>query len=174
MAIPHHAYVGVLLYRTDLLHQYGYRAPPKTWDELEAMAARIQAGERARGEAKFWGFVWQGAAGEDLTCAGLEWQLAAGAGRIIEDDTSMSSPRALTILGHSCPPAGGGEPGSIRPSSLKATAGSPRLKAAAAHAGTESERLLRLHTACLALLRFATFCKPVREKRSILSAISNA
>src|SRR5262249_49860002 len=49
LAIPHHAYVGVLLYRTDLLQRYGYRDPPRTWAELEAMASRIQAGERARG-----------------------------------------------------------------------------------------------------------------------------
>jgi trehalose/maltose transport system substrate-binding protein len=46
-----------LFYRVDLLRQYGYRAPPKTWDELERMAARIQAGERATGSQDFWGFV---------------------------------------------------------------------------------------------------------------------
>jgi trehalose/maltose transport system substrate-binding protein len=90
VAIPHHAYVGVLLYRTDLLRQYGYRDPPKTWDELEAMARRIQAGERAKGERDFWGFVWQGGAGEDLTCSGLEWQVSEGGGRIIEDDKTIT------------------------------------------------------------------------------------
>jgi trehalose/maltose transport system substrate-binding protein len=67
LAIPHHAYAGVLLYRTDLLQRYGYREPPRTWTELETMASRIQAGERARGEKDFWGFVWHGAAGEGLT-----------------------------------------------------------------------------------------------------------
>src|SRR6185295_74018 len=58
LAIPYHAYIGVLLYRTDLLERYGYREPPRTWVELETMASRIQAGERARGAKDFWGFVW--------------------------------------------------------------------------------------------------------------------
>jgi trehalose/maltose transport system substrate-binding protein len=90
VAVPRHAYVGVLLYRTDLLRRYGYRNPPKTWDELEVMAGRIQAGERAKGERGFWGYVWQGAAGEGLTCSGLEWQVGEGGGRIIEDDKTVS------------------------------------------------------------------------------------
>ena len=72
--------VGVLYYRSDLLHRYGYNTPPRTWDELERMAVRIQAGERARGEKDFWGFVWPGAAAEGLTCNALEWQMDAGAG----------------------------------------------------------------------------------------------
>jgi trehalose/maltose transport system substrate-binding protein len=97
VAIPHHAYVGVLFYRTDLLRQYGYREPPKTWDELQMMATRIQAGERAKGEKDFWGYVWQGAADEDLTCSGLEWQMSDGGGRIIEDDQTISvnNPQAI-------------------------------------------------------------------------------
>ena len=62
--------IGVLLYRVDLLQQYGYRAPPKTWEELENMAERIQAGERAKGNKEFWGFVWQGAfLSSDLQCS---------------------------------------------------------------------------------------------------------
>jgi trehalose/maltose transport system substrate-binding protein len=97
VAIPHHAYVGVLLYRTDLLRQYGYRERPRTWDELQIMATRIQAGERAKGEKDFWGYVWQGAAGEDLTCSGLEWQISEGGGRIIEDDKTISVNNPQTI-----------------------------------------------------------------------------
>jgi len=97
LAVPYHAYIGVLLYRTDLLQRYGYPEPPRTWLELETMASRIQAGERARGEKEFWGFVWQGAAGEGLTCAGLEWQISEGGGRIIEDDQTISvnNPQAI-------------------------------------------------------------------------------
>ena len=97
VGIPHHAYVGVLFYRPDLLRRYGYREPPKTWDQLEAMAARIQAGERPKGEKDFWGYVWQGGMDEDLTCNGLEWQISEGGGRIIEDDQTISVNNPQTI-----------------------------------------------------------------------------
>lgn len=90
IAIPYHTHVGALAYRTDLLKEYGYSHPPQTWSELESMAARIQAGERAKGKKNFWGYVWQGAATEGLTCNALEWQVAEGGGRIIEDDETIS------------------------------------------------------------------------------------
>jgi len=97
VAVPRHAYVGVLLYRTDLLQRYGYHHPPRTWDDLETMAARIQAGQRAKGEKDFWGYVWQGGIDEDLTCSGLEWQVSEGGGGIIEDDQTISvnNPQAV-------------------------------------------------------------------------------
>jgi trehalose/maltose transport system substrate-binding protein len=90
IAVPFHADRGVLFYRRDLLREYGFGAPPRTWDQLEAMASRIQQGERAKGQRDFWGFVWPGAAGEGLTCNALEWQMAAGGGRIIEADNTIS------------------------------------------------------------------------------------
>jgi len=97
VAVPYRVDIGLLYYRTDLLRQYGYREPPRTWDELEIMAARIQAGERAKGKKQFWGFVWQGAADEVLTCDALEWQAAEGGGRIIEENQAISvnNPRAV-------------------------------------------------------------------------------
>ena len=85
VALPYNSSAGLLFYRIDLLRQYGYRAPPKTWDELEAMAARIQAGERAKGDQNFWGFIWQGASSEALTCNALEWQVSEGGGTILEN-----------------------------------------------------------------------------------------
>jgi trehalose/maltose transport system substrate-binding protein len=84
VAIPYSVDIGVLFYRKDLLQEYGYTKPPETWDELEKMAARIQRGERAKGQGNFWGYVWPGVAGEGLTCNALEWQAAKGGGRIIE------------------------------------------------------------------------------------------
>jgi trehalose/maltose transport system substrate-binding protein len=90
VAVPFNVPLGGLEYRVDLLRKYGYDHPPGTWGELESMAARIQAGERARGIKDFWGYVWQGAAGEALTCNALEWQAAEGGGRIIERDRTIS------------------------------------------------------------------------------------
>ena len=90
VAIPYTVQVGVLQYRSDLLREYGYQHPPKTWDELETMAARIQAGERAKGKKDFWGYVWQGAAAEALNCNAIEWQVAQGGGRIIESNRTVS------------------------------------------------------------------------------------
>jgi trehalose/maltose transport system substrate-binding protein len=97
VAMAYRADIGLLYYRTDLLREYGYSDPPRTWDELEIMAARIQAGERAKGKKQFWGFVWQGAADEGLTCDALEWQVAEGGGRIIEEDhtISVNNPQAI-------------------------------------------------------------------------------
>ena len=90
VAIPYTVQVGVLQYRSDLLREYGYQHPPKTWDELETMAAKIQAGERAKGKKDFWGYVWQGAAAEALSCNAIEWQAAQGGGRIIESNRTVS------------------------------------------------------------------------------------
>jgi trehalose/maltose transport system substrate-binding protein len=90
VAIPYQVNVGALEYRSDLLRKYGYDHPPRTWDELERMAQRIQSGERAKGNKDFWGYVWQGAASEALTCNGLEWQASQGGGRIIEADRTIS------------------------------------------------------------------------------------
>jgi trehalose/maltose transport system substrate-binding protein len=89
VAMPYNPNVEVLVYRTDLLAEYGYKTPPRTWDELEKMSVRIQAGERAKGNKDFWGFLWAGAItseSEALTGEGLEWQAAEGGGHIIEPD----------------------------------------------------------------------------------------
>ena len=97
LAIPYRVQIGALEYRTDLLREYGYVHPPTTWDELERMAARIQQGERAKGKKDFWGYVWQGAPTEGLTCNALEWQFAEGGGRIVENDRTISVNNPATI-----------------------------------------------------------------------------
>ena len=100
VSLPFYVNVGMLYYRTDLLKKYGYQTPPATWDELEMMSARIQQGERAAGNPDFWGYVWQGAAYEGLTCDALEWQESFGGGGIIEADgaISVNNPAAARAL----------------------------------------------------------------------------
>ena len=87
VALPFLLDIGMLFYRTDLLRRYGYSNPPESWQELAAMADKMQSGERARGHKNFWGFIWQGASSEALTCNALEWQASEGGGQILGKDT---------------------------------------------------------------------------------------
>jgi trehalose/maltose transport system substrate-binding protein len=89
VAAPFFIEYGMLYYRTDLLKKYGFRRPPRTWDELETQSSRIQEGERRRGRSDFWGYVWQGAEYEGLTCNALEWQSSQGGGNLVEQDHTV-------------------------------------------------------------------------------------
>ena len=97
IALPSAFNEGLLFYRTDLLRKYGYRAPPRSWEQLESMSRRIQAAERAKGNKDFWGFVWQGAASEALTCNALEWQVSEGGGTILDENgnVTVNNPQAI-------------------------------------------------------------------------------
>jgi|Wag4MinimDraft_9_1082661.scaffolds.fasta_scaffold00020_1 trehalose/maltose transport system substrate-binding protein len=90
IAMPWYTDGGLLYYRTDLLEEYGYDSPPKTWDKLEEMAATIQAGEREKGNQDFWGFLWQGNAYEGLTCDALEWVASHDGGQIVNSDKEIT------------------------------------------------------------------------------------
>jgi len=97
VALPANLNEGMLFYRVDLLRKYGYRAPPKTWEELEVMARRIQSGERANGNKDFWGFVWEGAPSEALTCNALEWQVSEAGGTILDENgrVTVNNPQSI-------------------------------------------------------------------------------
>jgi trehalose/maltose transport system substrate-binding protein len=97
VALPANLNEGMLFYRVDLLRKYGYRAPPKTWEELEVMARRIQSGERANGNKDFWGFVWEGAPSEALTSNALEWQVSEGGGTILDETGKVTVNNPHTI-----------------------------------------------------------------------------
>jgi trehalose/maltose transport system substrate-binding protein len=99
VSIPVYTDAGLLFYRTDLLEKYGYNAPPKTWEELAAMAKKIQDGERAAGKPDFQGFVFEGKA-ESLTCNALEWIYSYGGGSVIEPDKkiTINNPNAIKAL----------------------------------------------------------------------------
>jgi trehalose/maltose transport system substrate-binding protein len=96
MGIPWFTDAGLLYYRTDLVEKYGYDGPPKTWDQLEEMAMKIQEGERKE-NPDFWGFVWQGNAYEGLTCDALEWVKSHGGGSIIEPDGTISINNEMAV-----------------------------------------------------------------------------
>lgn len=115
VSLPFYMNVGMLYYRADLLKKYKYRRPPRTWGELESMAARIQRGERAEGKKDFWGYIWQGAAYEGLTCNALEWQASSGGGNIITPDRTIAvdNPRAAEAFRTAARWVGSISPGSI-------------------------------------------------------------
>jgi len=99
VGLPWFAGGGMLFYRADLLEKYGL-AVPQTWDELAAAAKTIQDGERAEGNAAFWGFVFQGKAYEGLTCDALEWQVSYGGGRILSPEgvIEVNDPATIEIF----------------------------------------------------------------------------
>jgi trehalose/maltose transport system substrate-binding protein len=99
VAMPYFSDFGILYYRTDLLQKYGFSAPPKTWDELQQQAAKIQDGEKGA-NPNFAGFVFQGKAYEGLTCDALEWMASSGGGTIVDQSgkVTVNNPQAAAIL----------------------------------------------------------------------------
>jgi trehalose/maltose transport system substrate-binding protein len=89
VAMPWFTDAGLLYYRADLLEKYG-KQPPTTWQELTEIAREIQEGERAAGNDKMLGFVFQAKAYEGLTCDALEWIDSFGGGQIVAEDGSIT------------------------------------------------------------------------------------
>lgn len=89
VALPIFTDAPALYYRKDLLEKNGVEVP-KTWDELTAAAQKVMDAERAAGSKDLWGYVWQGAAYEGLTCNALEWVKSNGGGQIIQPDGTIS------------------------------------------------------------------------------------
>lgn len=99
IALPMFLGAPALYYRSDLLEQYD-EAVPTTWQEMTDTAQRIMEAERAAGNDNMFGFVFQGAAYEGLTCNAQEWIVSYGGGRIVEQDGSIeiNNPAAAEAL----------------------------------------------------------------------------
>ena len=89
LGMPWYTDAGLLYYRSDLLKKYGLRVP-QTWEELTQTAAKVQAGERAKGAKDFHGFVFQAKAYEGLTCNALEWVGGQGGGTVVNADGQIT------------------------------------------------------------------------------------
>lgn len=99
VALPMFTDAPALYYRTDLLEKHGFE-PPTTWVGMAETAQAVMEAERAEGNAEIWGFVWQGAAYEGLTCDALEWVKSNGGGQIVEPDgeISINNPNAAEAI----------------------------------------------------------------------------
>lgn len=101
MAMPVYVDAGLLYYRKDLLEKYGFTGPPETWEEMQAMSRKVQAGER-KPDPYFYGYVWQGAQYEGLVCNFLEVASSAGGGFAGKDGgfqvDSEPNRRALELM----------------------------------------------------------------------------
>jgi trehalose/maltose transport system substrate-binding protein len=89
VGMPWFTDAGILYYRQDLLEEHG-KQPPTTWQELNQTAAEIQDAERAQGNDRMWGFVFQAKAYEGLTCNALEWIDSFGGGTVVADDGTIT------------------------------------------------------------------------------------
>lgn len=112
VGMPWFTDVGVLYYRKDLLEKYELPVP-EDWSELADQALYIQTRERQTGHPELWGYVFQGAAYEGLTCNALEWIAAYGGGTVIDADGNitidnpqavMAVARAANWIGVTAPP----------------------------------------------------------------------
>jgi multiple sugar transport system substrate-binding protein len=85
---------GFMYYRKDLLAKEGM-SPPTTWEQLQSEAKTLVS----KGLVKY-GFVWQGASYEGLTCNFMEYLASAGGTATKSDYTTatLDSPAAIKAV----------------------------------------------------------------------------
>lgn len=91
--VPWYTDAGMFFYRTDLLEQAGMSEPPKTYEELEEMAARV-----TRDTGTNYGYVFQGAADEGGVVDALEYIWNFGGDVLSGDKIVINSPEATSGL----------------------------------------------------------------------------
>lgn len=94
--VPWYTDAGLLYYRKDLLEQSGFSEPPKTWDELKAMALKTKQDTGIK-----YGFVFQGANYEGGVVDGLEYIYSHGGQVLDPNDASkviIDSPESVAGL----------------------------------------------------------------------------
>jgi len=89
VGMPWFTDAGILYYRSDLLEKYG-KEVPETWQELSEIAREIQEGERAEGNERMRGFVFQAQAYEGLTVNALEWIDSWRGGTIVDEEGNIT------------------------------------------------------------------------------------
>ena len=94
--IPWFTDAGLLYYRTDLLEQAGFSAPPKTWDELKEMALKTTQDTGTK-----YGFIFQGSNYEGGVCNGCEYIWTHG-GNVLDPQNQskivVDSPESVAAL----------------------------------------------------------------------------
>ncbi|HAO33356.1 MAG TPA: ABC transporter substrate-binding protein [Candidatus Competibacter sp.] len=98
VGMPWFTDAGVLYYRKDLLEKYGLPVP-QDWSELADTALYIQLQERQTGgQPELWGYVFQGAAYEGLSCNALEWIASYGGGSLVGTDGTIKADNPQAIM----------------------------------------------------------------------------
>lgn len=91
--VPWFTDAGMFYYRKDLLEKSGFSAPPKTWDEMKEMWAKVQRDSGTR-----YGYVFQGSQDEGGVVDALEHVWNAGGDVSEGDQVVIDSPEAAEGL----------------------------------------------------------------------------
>lgn len=94
--MPIHTDANALYYRTDLLEEYGYSEPPKTYMELVDMAQDI----KSQSDEDLNGYIWQGGANEGLTIMWLNWLWGMGGGVRQDGNLVVNTDKGISALQH--------------------------------------------------------------------------
>lgn len=83
-AFPMYVDISFLYYRKDLLDKHGFD-PPETWEQLSDIGLKL----KEAGDVRY-GFVWQGASSETVTCNFNEFLADAGGSLMNESATEVT------------------------------------------------------------------------------------